>query len=274
MENTLTLPILQPQQRGYFGPSISLDRLEVYRDIADEQADTPVREAMHVLCDMAEGWLGTTEAEITFETAKAKGKERPQGGFIVPLSKETIKELDPYVPYPHEVLGLETLFNGVQAAESARNSQKVVAWKQVVFDLLFKKHFPNMDKKRFEAMNLLVSQCRGEKCGYGELLTMAGESKASIAKFVETYNALQNDFAASLAYGGNPPVPRPTMENTDLRDAAGHLLWLAKELLVDRIPITDNLRPRAMRAQNYPQDVPITIRPLTKHKSKSKSVKQ
>lgn len=67
-------------------------------------------------------------------------------------------------------------------------------------------------------------------------------------------------------------------EARDIRDAAFHLLWFARELEMGRVPMTQDMLPDHLRpaARTLSTDSPVTIRPLAKTakaESKKKSHK-
>ncbi len=263
------------QVGGSFAPPLSLERVEHYRDLIEAEASPEVADAMMELCDMMEKFHGVEEAKYTVKEHAKNGKAHEvfDKAYITPLSAASVKSLDPHVPYPSELNGKLGLFETIQKAQSERNSAKLEKWREQVAAFIRKDYFP--DAEEYSRKTLLLAQRNKE--GFDALLEAAGETKESMNKFIDTLNECQNAIQIATSPSAKPPIPRPALEDTSLRDAAFHLLWYAVSLSRDQVPFTNDMLPtrkgvKALAEIEVGSEWPVTIRSI-KHKSESKKAK-
>jgi hypothetical protein len=224
---------------GSFAPPLTDELLANYAELADT-AEPEIRDAMLTLHKCAAAWWEQPEST-------SPGRPHMSGrGTIIALDKPIAAALWDLIPWTRELVSMGELFASVQADEVARNSVKLAAWRSAVTEAIARAMLPGGSIVALQAKVNFYHEIK-RLCG-----TVAGTWGSGIAEYVldklfagsnvEAAQQAANEYtlALKLAFSGAsaPPVPRPELEPTPLRDAAHHLLWFARELDMDREPIT------------------------------------
>lgn len=249
---------------GNFAPPLDKERVALYREVA-QQADKDVREEMLALCDMVDEFLDTEDADVDYETASAKGTKHPSGrGNIVRLKATTVDALEDLVPKKHHIEALKNFFDTIDSARSHSNSEKLIAWRNQLQDHFIAKHFPGKSKSDLHEMQQIAHMVRSKKGS--ELAIKSKNLIATAEEFDTKMQAVLDDVNEARRWDSDPPIKRPTLENTDVRAAAHHLLWYAVELSKGRVPLTKAV-VGALDVEDYPDEAPITVRPIARAKA-------
>jgi hypothetical protein len=219
---------------GNFAPPLTDELLADYRRRIDAlPLRTPLRDALELLYACALAWWNVPES-----TAPAK-RHRVGIGKMQPLDRATIDQLWDTTPYAEECQALEPLLEQVEAETARRNGELLDKWRVGVSRLLFQEHFAGVSQAT------VTLYYRAAKV-LSRLLPAALVNLALRAAFPDVpadsdqrWDAWQAAVKAALA-SPSPPIPRPELEPTPLRDCAHHLLWHAKELAADREPMTND----------------------------------
>jgi hypothetical protein len=109
---------------GSFAPPLSDETIVHYKSIA-LGASPEVREAMQVLLNCVERWWALPES------GPEGSRPHPSGrGTIVPLDDPIAAELEPHIPWKHELEMYQKLFDGIDpvSQRDLRNAAFHVLW--------------------------------------------------------------------------------------------------------------------------------------------------
>jgi hypothetical protein len=224
---------------GMFCPPLPDDWRESYQRVIDGLPADQVKEWMQELYDCCVQWddlpVSTGERGIT------KHPGHPNA-TLIHLDQAVADALDPHIPWSEQLLLMQVHFNALEAQASERNSVKASAWEQAVRAHIIAGFYPD-DQTAYEK---ICSMLRSVAEWLGLLSPEAqADIKAREAKAKECEAAIR----AAVSAKNYPPVPRPVMEPTPIRNVAKHLLWHVAELDACREPITtDNLNGLPVRA--------------------------
>jgi hypothetical protein len=216
---------------GNFAPPLTDELLRQYGElIAAVPAKTPLRDALDTLLACVLAWWNVPESA-------AKKRPHPVGrGSIQPLDQATIDALWDRTPYPEELTALEPLLEEIDAAASRRNGELLGQWREEISRRLFADHFP-----AGLSQATLALYYRTHKALARLSPTLAAGVRLLFPDVPSDVDARWDAWQAAVkaALGSpSPPIRRPELPPTPLRDAAMHLLWHAKELAADREPFT------------------------------------
>jgi hypothetical protein len=228
---------MHPQIGGSFAPPIDAEKLKNYKRLA-QSADPKTRSIMLSLIQMV--------AKFT-ETPKSKmnGHSHPVGrGTITPLEATEIERIDDVVPWDYECDAMQVALEKVQQEETFHNENKLNAWRDEARKRLFPQHFEGMTLDEFDEKQYLARLYNRDiksRPILKRIMSAVGFSdqdliEQNVNEFHTKINKFNKEVQASLTND-----TKPELESTEIRDAAFHLLWYAKELTLDREPITSDM---------------------------------
>lgn len=115
---------------GSFAPPLSDELLTAYEAHA-AKADAPVRDAMTSLLTCVRKWW-----DLPY-SGPAGSSPHPSGvGTIIPLDAPIAAELEPHIPWPHEIAAIQGLFDSIPAEHrNLRNAAFHLLWHVKEIDL-------------------------------------------------------------------------------------------------------------------------------------------
>ena len=178
-----------------------------------------------------------------------------------PLEPDQVKSLWDATPWMRELSSLSPekgedvgkgLLDTLQLDEVRRNEEKSRAWATATADALMesamgKARMEFVRGPRFQAMQemLRVADSLGPSTdatvsdGVLAIFGMTASEHTDLLSKITDYNESLRSVLKGQMEG---PIPEPSLESVELRDAAFHLLWHCKEITLDREPLTsDNL---------------------------------
>lgn len=221
--------MIQHQPSGSFAPPLADDKMASYRKLIDAMEPSATKDAMDYCWRCCDAWWNQPDSSGN----GSYPHPRNPSAIIVPLDESIIQAIDPHTPWMSECENFGLLFEQLQKGEAERNSAKVQAWVTSVIEHLKTQMFP--EKGFYERLTEAMSVAAKWVFLLGESEKQKFEEQQ---KKVHEYVAEVQKVVKSKTYG---PIPYPQLESTELRDAAHHLLWHAKELTNDREPITSDL---------------------------------
>lgn len=246
---------------GSFAPPLPPDKVKQYRKLADK-APLHIRDVMHQLCDMVLKFYQTPPS-------KAPGRPHPVGiGEIVPLEQAEVERMWDLVPWdgqeleggmkaPAECATYQEMFDQLEKEATIRNSQRIDTWMLAMQEKVLNAYYDDGGKFYRQLIRAIQE-------GQAWLEVISPEERKRIDKEMAKARECRQEMNDCMAGKECEGLPYPALETTELRDAAFHLVWFAKELSGDREPATndklDLTRLNAARAARMAK---------AKHKAKS-----
>jgi hypothetical protein len=215
------------QVGGSFAPSLTADKLQAYRELA-ETAQPAIKEMMTGLIKMVDVFQETPPSTLP-GTSLRIGRVT---ALKTPLAQAEIERIWDHVPWDHEVRMYTELAESVQQAEAQRNSAKISEWGRQVTAHISRKHFPED--------GLYEKICEALRTAAKWIGLMTPDHEAKVKEMGEKANACNAEIHQALTSKSYAEIPYPTLESVELRNAAFHLLWYARELERDREPMTND----------------------------------
>jgi hypothetical protein len=216
-----------PRIGGSFAPPLSDEKLAQYRTLIEAMPESPAKDTGLLVLACCEKWW-------ELPASKSAGSPHPIGvGTIVNLDEPLKKELWDYIPWTHDLNAMVSLFDEVQRDVTISNSRRVDAWGTSVREAVKTRYFPDPAELQ-KALNLAENWDKVKDSFAPDVQAKAQDTVDQVAIMKSTIvRAFQTKTFAGIAY--------PTLDPAPTRDALFHLLWFAKELDLDREPITNDM---------------------------------
>lgn len=115
---------------GSFAPPLTDELLAKYESLASA-ADAPVRDAMSTLLACVRKWWNLPYSGPTGSTPHPSGV-----GTIIPLDAPIAAELEPHIPWGHEIAAIQGLFDAIPVEQrDLRNAAFHLLWHVKELDL-------------------------------------------------------------------------------------------------------------------------------------------
>lgn len=221
---------------GSFAPPFSDDLLAAYDALA-ASGSSPAHDALRTTLACVKRWW-----DLPVSTGAGK-PDRTGRALAIPLDDALRADLDASIPWEHELRGLEEVHDQTQREAAQRNTERLAQWRQAVTRHYVTERLGGdalVGRVRV-AHQLLEQLARANDPAVADALQMAvtllfpGDALEQARQKIA---ACQAEIQAALRPGGSPPIARPALEDTRLRDALAHCLWCVKELNLDREPLT------------------------------------
>jgi hypothetical protein len=122
------------QVGGSFAPPLDDAKMGAYRAAVAQQSAGPVKDALAALLACCARWWDLPEPQGT------RTWDHPSGrGAVVGLEEAHARELDDLIPWAHELDAMQTLFEGIDAAQNK-------PLRDIAFHLLW--HVKELDRGR------------------------------------------------------------------------------------------------------------------------------
>ena len=229
---------------GTFAPPLSDEKLAEYKALIDAQPESVTKDALKILYRCCDAWWSVPEST-------GEGHPHPCGrGVMVDLDKPIAEALWDSIPWKEELDHFEVLAKEVQKGESERNSAKLSAWRSSVREFYLKRELTEEEYRFLRSPERQMLRDALAEISKGgdfatpyikpliELFWPNGSEEA--IKTIRTKVA-EVDKVVLRVTKENPedaPIPKPEMEDVRIRDMMIHLLWHARELELDREPMT------------------------------------
>jgi hypothetical protein len=236
---------------GTFGHRITPEMLASYKTLA-QGAPEKARYYMNELIKMIEVFQQTPKSKLAGvpnpATADAKtldGAKIPRA-LITPLEEDEKLRIYDFVPFDDELETISAAFAQLEHDKVQRNAAALEAWRQAVREKLFGEHFPGESLSEGNRKNAALKESlTALERRLGALDHPAVQALveslfpgSTLEKHREKVKAYNEAVKQALAKNGNPPIPRPKLEQTELRNAAFNLRWWAGQLCLNREPLT------------------------------------
>jgi len=228
---------------GSFAPPLRDELLASYdAQIAALDPKEPATDALKTLLACVRAWWEEPESA-------GNGKPHPYFGAaapIVALDQPIAERLWDAIPWDHELEAMKPLLDRYEPEAAARNRNKIEAWHFALHQAICAQLAPGANPDSLYAAYRLYAATHKVAALLGDSVARATAGAAIAAAFpgwsgekvVNQVEQIDTTFAAVLSGKQTPPVPRPALEPTPIRDMAHSLLWHACELERDREPLT------------------------------------
>lgn len=226
----------QVHRGGSFAPPFSDDQLAAYEQLA-AGGSSPAHDALRTTLACVKRWWD-------LPTSTGSGlPDRTGRALEIPLDPAIRADLEPAIPWEHELRGLESVLDACQAEAVAANAARLAAWREAVTrHYVTERLGGDALVGRVRVAHQLLEQLErandaavADALRLGVSLLFPGDALEQARQKIA---ACQDEINAALRPGGEPPIARPALEDTRLRDALAHCLWCVKELNLDREPLT------------------------------------
>lgn len=227
---------------GNFAPPLTDELLADYRKRVDGMKPSPEKDAIGELLTCCETWWNLPEPAGTATVAHPVGR-----GLIVDMQEDHKQALWDLIPWEHELDamgggkgGQAGMFDAIEADVAGRNGERLAAWQRACEDALYPTFFPDFTREEFKQYRYAQRLLHRDGDEAIPLLAAAGLTVDAISQFAEKVAAWQVACNDVVQPGETPPVPKPEIEPTPIRNMAFHLLWHVRELNLDREPMTSD----------------------------------
>lgn len=115
---------------GSFAPPLSEELLASYEALA-AKADAPVRDAMSTLLACVKRWW-----DLPYSGPEGSAPHASGVGTIIPLDAPIAAELEPHIPWGHEIAAIQGLFDAIPVEQrDLRNAAFHLLWHVKELDL-------------------------------------------------------------------------------------------------------------------------------------------
>lgn len=241
-----------------FAPPLTDGMIARYEELASN-ATGPIRGIMQTCLKAVKKWWDLPASVRSdgdrFVTMRGGKQVTYQ---VMPLEVEHMDdasesgELWDDVPYDYELDAMHQIAVTVQAEAAKRNGDKRDAWKIAVRQATIGNSFTEEEvtwlfSPERRMVRDMINTMAHHECASVEILDRVlnavwpGMNRATL----HTQGRRMKELEAKLPdmYDGRAesPIPAPMLEPTELRDAAMHLIWMCKELCLNREPLTQEI---------------------------------
>lgn len=227
---------IQRRFGGSFAPPLTDALLAKYKAIIEGMdAKSPIRDAMQKLYDCVTKWW-----EEPVSTKGAKRAHQSGTGSILDLDKEIRDRLWDCIPWDTELDAMQELFDPIEKDICARNDKRIEAWQASMAETVVNDNYKTEEERVVMRHCLqLIRIAAGENRVYPAFIEVLSQNEQiELRVKIDKARRVKKFIADSLVSKSNDKLPYPTLEPTQVRDAAFHLLWHARELERDREPLT------------------------------------
>lgn len=202
-------------------PAITDEKLARYEVLANG-ASPEIKEGMTILLNCVKQWWNLPDS-TGIKTPHPEEKR----AFHQELDKPIADALFDHIPWGDELNMLSERFEAIQKDASFRNTRKHDEWAEQVRSAV-------KSERGFDKDHSALSALIRKRNVNGSLSKEDQQEAEAVAKRLNECNKTAQDAINSRSF---PGMPYPAMEDTELRDAAKHLLWYVCELNLDREPM-------------------------------------
>lgn len=246
-----------------FAPSLDDAKLASYESLITAMDESETKDALLVLLRCVKAWWALPESSrkdgdpfsITHQGSLVQYK-------TTPLEPDQVKTLWDATPWMRELSSLSPekgpdagngLLDLLQVDSVRRNEEKSRAWADATSNAMLKaalgeSQLEFVSGPRFNAMRAMLRSCdtlaaNGDSTAPAVrdgVFAIFGLTSIGYEELVAKIVACNESVLAVLKGQAEGPIPRPSLESTEIRDAAFHLLWHCKEITLDREPLTSD----------------------------------
>lgn len=235
-------------------PMMTQQKLDEIREQVGKLTDPEQKDIATKLLKPVELWweLETSSKEpmttLASNRVDKNGESKPFNIPVQPLDQEIKDKLEEAIPWMDEINTYEQKLMAIEAEANHRNGEKKEVWYEQLNDALFAELYPEFTKDGLRASMATLKTAKrvGVPLNLVEKLCklLTGLSSAALQERKQKFHGKLQE----ALNGGATPVPKPAMEQMPQRNAMMMLVWYARELCVDREPITAEAYHAAIKA--------------------------